>query len=251
VLPETRLPQHPHLPGSASRVSDHFPVSLAFGSQLAKHSRFRIPEWVARHPSFLQAARDRLAGLPGRGHPVRRLCQAKRAIRQCAVDFIKTNSVTAHSKADGITLGLSVLKAARSASPPSLSHLRTSASRIPGLLSALDKDVSTPDPAFKQVQTFVQKCYSASPLTVPQHGKPNFLSTAKHTLPQQNRTLTHLCTDSGDCIRDPPDMARALKRAWEPTWSQADPAKARHRRLPGWLPQAHPHRSSQVDARHG
>ncbi len=68
-----------------------------------------------------------------------------------------------------------------------------------------------------QVQSFVRKCYSASPLSVPQHGKPNFLSTAKHTLPQQKRTLTYLCTDTGDCIRDPPDMARALKLAWEPT----------------------------------
>ena len=151
MLPETLLPQHPHLPGSASRVSDHFPVSLSFGRQLSKHSRFRIPEWAARHPLFLQAVRERLTGLPtGRGHPVRRLCQAKRAIRQCA---IKTHSVTAHSKADSITLGLSVLKAARSASPPSLSHLRASASRNPGLLNALDKDVSTPDPAFKQVAT--------------------------------------------------------------------------------------------------
>jgi hypothetical protein len=56
-MPETLLPQHPHLPGSASRVSDRFPVSLFFGRQLAKHSRFRIPEWVARKPLFLQAAR--------------------------------------------------------------------------------------------------------------------------------------------------------------------------------------------------
>ena len=167
-MPETLLPQHPHLPGSDSRVSDHFLVSLSFGRQLPKHSRFRIPEWAARHPLFLQEARERLAGpLTSRGHPVRRLCHAKRAIRQCAIDFIKTNSVTAHSKADGITLGLSVLKEARSAPPPSLSHLRASARRYPDLLSALDKDVSAPDPAFKQVQTFVQKCYSASPLTVP------------------------------------------------------------------------------------
>ena len=167
VMPETLLPHHPHLPGSDSRVSDHFPVSLSFGRQLAKHSRFRIPEWAARHPLFLQAARERVAGLPtGRGHPVRRLCHAKRAIRQCAIDFIKTNSVTAHSKADGITLGLSVLKAARSAPPPPISHLRTSAGRNPDLLSALDKDVNKPDPSFKHVQDFVRQCYSASPLTV-------------------------------------------------------------------------------------
>ena len=45
-------------------MSDHFPVSLSFGRQLAKHSRFRIPEWAARHPLFLQAARERLDGLP-------------------------------------------------------------------------------------------------------------------------------------------------------------------------------------------
>ena len=57
VMPETLLPQHPHLPGSASRVSDHFPVSLSFGRQLAKHSRFRIPEWVARHPGFIRLLR--------------------------------------------------------------------------------------------------------------------------------------------------------------------------------------------------
>ncbi len=83
VLPETLLPHHPHLPGSDSRVSDHFPASLSFGRQLAKHSHFRIPEWVAR----LQAVRDRLAGLPDRGHPVRRLCRAKRAIR-CGVSAV-------------------------------------------------------------------------------------------------------------------------------------------------------------------
>ena len=61
---------------------------------------------------------------------------------------------------------------------------------------------------------------------MPQGGKPNFLKTAKQTLPNNQRNLTHLNLETGETIDDPSKMADALKNFWEPLWNQPHPTQA-------------------------
>ena len=249
-MPETLLPHHPHLPGSDSRVSDHFPVSLSFGRQLAKHSRFRIPEWAARHPLFLHAARERLAGLlTSRGHPVRRLCHAKRAIRQCAIDFIKTNSVTAHSKADGITLGLSVTPQGgqvsptpRTLPPPQVGQAQPGPSQRArqGRQRARPSLQAGADLRAKMLQRLSPHRVPARETQLPEHGQAHAAAAEPHAHAPVHR---HGRLHPGPARYGPHSQASVGAHL-----VPAGPRPAGHRRLPVRLPQAHPHRSAQGDA---
>ena len=227
--PEASLPHHPHLPGTGDKKgpSDHFPVMLSYVQQLERGSRFKIPEWLARNANFLAEVRTRLVGNQGRSprQPVRRLLQCKRTIRQVAMEFMKTKTVTAQTKADAITTGLATLREATYTPTPSAERLQAIAARHPPLNAALQGDLAQSNMRLPRVQAYIKDCFAQTPLAPPLRGKPNFAQTAKHTLPKNDRTLTHVINALGDSIRDPVEMATALKETWSPIWSRACPPK--------------------------
>ena len=55
--------------------------------------------------------------------------------------------------------------------------------------------------------------------------KPNFLNTAKATLPTKGLTFTNLHLPHGD-ERDTVRMAAALKEHWGPLWTRDNPTPA-------------------------
>ena len=105
MVPEVTLPTHPHMPGKDAEQgpSDHFPIRLSFtNSTLTPFSRFKIPEWLARHKTFLDTAKQRLkAEMPllRRGKP--KLIHAKKIVRSTAVEFMKTHREAAKTSDPG------------------------------------------------------------------------------------------------------------------------------------------------------
>ena len=88
------------------------------------------------------------------------------------------------------------------------------------LQKALDEDLCMEahrTGEFPHVKRHIRECFAAQPLINPNGlKKPNFLKTAKSTLPHGNRTLTHLNLENGQTIVEPADMAQVLRDKWEP-----------------------------------
>ena len=88
-------------------------------------------------------------------------------------------------------------------------------------------DMCAQSTVFEKAQQHVP-CLAAQPLINPQAiKKPNFLKSAKHTLPQGKRNLTHIIFQDGSCIREAKDMASTLKNFWEPVWNRPHPDQDR------------------------
>ena len=135
----------------------------------------------------------------------------------------------AATKAAQLTVAISVFRSATAA--PSASHarpavLQASALRAPGLREALDSDLKSLSPSFEHVERHVAALFTANPRADPMSmRKPNFLNTAKATLPTKGLTFTNLHLPHGD-ERDTVRMAAALKEHWGPLWTRDNPTPA-------------------------
>ena len=243
MAPETTLPTHPHTPGKGEDKgpSDHFPVRLSFSNpNLDRRARFKIPEWIANLPQLHEMIRERWDQQRAKSshHPVKRWLAFKRVIRSCAMELMRTNREAAQSKAAALTLGISVLRSAGRGDPLSLWER---ASADPGLQQALDDDLCAQSTCFEKSRQYVRSCFASQPRVSPHTlKKPNFLQSAKSTLPQGNRSLTHINLETGESLHGAADMARALKEHWEPVWNTANPSRDR---IDGYLADYH----KQVD----
>ena len=206
-----------------------FPILLSFANpSLEKRARFKIPEWLAAHPTFLDAVRQCWGEAQTRisQHPAKRWRDFKKCVRECAIKFMKSFRAEAYSKATSLTLGLGLLRAAQSQCTPE--SLRSLAQQNPQLLRALDADLSTCTPGFQRVDEYVRACFSSQPLLDPQGGggKPNFCKSAKRTLPHGKQSLNFLNTEDGKRVEDAAGMANMLKEHWEPVWNRPNPQQA-------------------------
>ena len=87
----------------------------------------------------------------------------------------------------------------------------------------MQSDLKTRSPSFEHVERHVAALFTANPRADPMSmRKPNFLNTAKATLPTKGQTFTHLHLPHGD-ERDPVRMAAALKEHWGPLWTRDNP----------------------------
>ena len=144
MVPETTLPTHPHTPGKGENTgpSDHFPVQLSFSSpHLDRHTRFKIPEWIANLPLLHEMVRERWAQqrLSRPHHPVKKWLAFKRIVRSCAIELMRSYRKTAQTKAAKLTLGASVLRTVRTGQDPLSLWKRAGAD--PELQQAIDDDL--------------------------------------------------------------------------------------------------------------
>jgi len=109
----------------------------------------------------------------------------------------------ATTKASTITLGLNFLRSARSAPRPSPQRLLDITTACPSLREAASRDLRASDLSFTSVQDLVKSCFASNPRTQPLRGKPNFLRTAKKTLPESHRTLSYLQLSDHRIVDDP------------------------------------------------
>jgi hypothetical protein len=214
------------MPGSTKAPSDHFAVRLSFNANSsARGTRRKIPEWLAREQLFLDQARAAVLAILSEGtkNPAKRLVLAKRSINSTASSFMAEHRKAAATKASTITLGLNFLRSARSAPRPSPQRLLDITTACPSLREAASSDLRSSDLSFTSVQDLVKSCFAGNPRTQPLRGKPNFLSTAKKTLPESHRTLSYLQLSDHRIVDDPQAMADQLKSSWGPVWDKPDP----------------------------
>ena len=70
LSPRVSFPPHPHQVLSKTAVSNHVPVLLSWADpSLEKHSRFRIPDWLATLPCFLDKVKSNYANSTKPTHP--------------------------------------------------------------------------------------------------------------------------------------------------------------------------------------
>ena len=133
----------------------------------------------------------------------------------------------ATTKASSLTVGLAVFRGIRGGfiDVPSAKSL---ARNDGNLLAALNRDLSLPTPLpahpLPNVQRHISSTFKSTPLVNPKRLKtPNFLRTAKHTLPHERKILSYIVTGEGSRIHDSKGMATALKAQWEPVWNRPSP----------------------------
>ena len=155
---------------------------------------------------------------------MKRWLALKKIIRTAAIELMRTYKKSAQNKAVALTLGISVLRSARNGNDPL--ELWKRAGADPKLQEAFDEDMCAESTVFERAQQHVRTCFAAQPLIHPlSPKKPNFLKSAKDTLPKGKRNLTHINIQDGSCVRDAKGMAIALKEFWEPVWNTPNPDK--------------------------
>ena len=114
MLPEVTLPPHPYMPGSEEKTkgpTDHFPIHLSFSpANLSKRARFKIPEWIATHPTLIQNIQQKWATTRKKNHAAKCWLQFKKLIRTEAITLMATFRKKAITKASSLTLGISIFR---------------------------------------------------------------------------------------------------------------------------------------------
>ena len=227
--PEVTLPPHPYLPGcdiTNKGPSDHFPIHLSFNpSNLSPGSRFKIPEWIATSPKLHTAIRTRWSRRDINCHAAKTWLLFKKIIKEEALIFIRSHKHKAQTKATSLTLGISIYRGIKSntLNPSQATQL---AKQDPRLLKAFKSDTKHPHKSHNlpAVKKHINTLFRRNPLINPQAlKKPNFLRSAKHTLPHSRRFLSHIISTSGARIEDANGMAEKLKQQWEPIWNKPNP----------------------------
>lgn len=231
MSPSASLPAHPYPPGGSDRSkgpSDHFPVLLSFKPNgLSKGARFKIPEWLATHPELLKRVRKRWNETVIPRKAAKAWLQLKKIITQEAKGLMKSSRDTSKTKAETLTLAISIYKGVQGRTLPKkrAEHL---AKKDAKLFSAYQADLKLDELGsdLPKVQAHINTIFRTDPLVKPgRQRKTNFLKSAKNTLPSESETLTHLITDEGDRITESGGMADLLKKSWEPIWGHVDPDK--------------------------
>ena len=261
MSPKTDLPSHPYPPGGkemSKGPSDHFPARLSFKPPgLTKGARYKIPEWIASHPKYLERVRKKWADAPKPKKPGKAWLFFKRLVDREAKTMMRESRDSATSKAGALTVAISLYKGIREGSlnheeaeelakkdstvyraftkdtghrPDSRSdlgnHDAAPGSNAPNHSSEepLDLLASPPPKArLEHLGKHIRGVYKSGPVAK-RKGKTNFLKSASNTLPHGKEHLSHLVTDTGDRIETTNDMASALKKAWEPVWGHTNPS---------------------------
>ena len=140
--------------------------------------------------------------------------QYKKTCRQQAILFMREHRDHAKTKAAALTVAISIFRGIKSGElrHPSAAKL---ASRDFKLSEALHRDTKTVDPKLSNVQQYISSTFRSHPTINPESlRKPNFLRTAKNTLPSEKKNLPFLYSDTGDRCEDSSVMAEMLKAAW-------------------------------------
>ena len=224
MSPETTLPPHPYPPGGRRKgPTDHFPVSLHFyPPNLSKGARFKIPEWIATHPTLHKRILSTWATSAPSRKPGKNWLSFKKVIQNEARTFMKEHRDSALSKATTLTRSISVFRGLQSASMRQSIAIALAA-LDPKLKSALDSDLQKADTSFPNVASHIDQIFRDHPMLVPTTKHPNLLRQAKNTLPCGKRTLSHLFSPDGKRVDSSPEMAALLKAQWSPVWNKPNP----------------------------
>ena len=120
MSPRTELPPHPYPPGGremSKGPSDHFPIRLSFKPPgLAKGARYKIPEWIASHPKYLDRVRKAWGDAHKPNKPGKAWLLFKKLADLEAKAMMRENRESATSKADALTVAISLYKGLREGS---------------------------------------------------------------------------------------------------------------------------------------
>lgn len=189
MTPLAILPPHPHLPESNTRISDHFPVKLLFLELNPGINRFRIPDWIAKHPDFLAKVRTQYSASPKPHHPVKRIVLFKKIVRKTARQCLSTVRTEAKTRAAALTVGYGILRAIKK-SNDTTKALRL-ANSAPPLLATLRDDLDAKDLQLLRLQAHIADILKTNTITSASNLKPTpFLKSAKENLPQSKTLLT-------------------------------------------------------------
>ena len=207
--------------GESKGPSDHFPIQLAFyPAASSRHTRFKIPKFIANNANFLDRVRDSLARKPSRSHPVKAWLQFKAVIREAAIFVMRELRLQALTKAALLTKSIGVFRSLRNGSKSFQSALH--AVRNDHALHAAVLADSEADPLhLSHVQSLIASAFRSHPMP-PSPKTQSFLKTAKASLPGERTVLTHLFEDCKK-IDDSVSMARVLQRNWSPVWNKKHP----------------------------
>jgi exonuclease III len=197
MAPSVSIPSHPHMPGTGKDKgpSDHFPVQLAFyPAASAKHTRFKIPKFIANDGKFLDCVRTSLSRKPHLSHPVKAWLQFKAVIRESAIFVMRELRLQALNKAALLTKAIGVFRSLRSGAVSfgsALHSLRNETS----LHAAVLADSKSSTVHLKHVQGVISSVYKSHPPVVSPKTQ-SFLKSAKNSLPGESKSLlTHLFED--------------------------------------------------------
>ena len=224
MAPTVSIPTHPHMPGTGKDKgpSDHFPVQLTFyPTASSRHTRFKIPKFIANDSKFLQRVRDSLALEPHQPHPVKAWIQFKGVIRKAAIFVMRELRLKAFSKAALLTKSVGLFRSLRSVTLSFKSALRDLRDEST-LRDAVLADSKTANLHLTHVQGLISSAFRSHPPSLPSPKSESFLKTAKSSLPGERRVLTHLFEDCKK-IDDSVSMARLLHRNWSPVWNKNHP----------------------------
>jgi len=193
MAPSVTIPSHPHMPGTGKDKgpSDHFPVQLAFyPAASAKHTRFKIPKFIANDGNFLDRVRTSLSRKPHLSHPVKAWLQFKAVIRESAIFVMRELRLQALNKAALLTKAIGVFRSLRSGAVSfgsALHSLRNETSLHAAVLS--DSKSSTVH--LKHVQGVISSVYKSHPPVPLSPKTQSFLKSVKNSLPGERKKPTH------------------------------------------------------------
>ena len=224
--PYATLPNHPHQPLSATRVSDHFPVRLHFhDASLKPGSRKTIPVWLATHPVFLRQVRDSYAKMKKPLDPAKRLVLFKKIVKNTAWPLLKTIKSETQTRACKLTIGVGLLKILNQ-QHVDLRKATLLANKDEDLKRALNEDLlrtkARKTNLYPTVKKYIDNLIHQTPTC--QRKPDNFLRNTSESLPHEKKFLTHLSLPSGQEVWKSDHIAQELKNTWSPIWNRPNPS---------------------------
>ena len=215
--PETTIPQHPHMPGKGklSGPTDHFPVRLAFYQpHLSRGVRYRIPDWIAKHPLYHKKLREEFGKVQLDNHPIRDLLSFKKCCKGAAKTVKEELSSMAALRAASLTRSIGTFRQLKAGAPVCVVKEKIRSDHA--LSKAVSLDTKSQSEEFPYLRKHISKTLFSNPLANPRTGRfRSFLREAKSALPHEKTHLTHLLHE-GKLLDTSSPMAKALKQVWTP-----------------------------------
>ena len=242
--PRIWIPSLPHEPGLGARSpSDHFPLHLSFHSTKRYTGWRKVPEWLAKLPSFTKAVERSWAERSHGANPCDELWLFNCCLQDTARELLRARRIRTEDKVNAISIAVATytkLMAHKTSVGEAYDAIHLDsilASEIsPGLcrddlVSSLQNYLwsGSESPARPDAYSETRSTYSSAvrsyeprqPKTKADHNQ-----SIKKAHCDSRSGISFLIDDQGDRITNAEDMAQLLKAKWEPVWS-GSPASRR------------------------
>ena len=240
------LPSHPHAAGrGVPHPSDHLQVLLTPSpATLSPKSRFVIPTWMAKSPTFVARVKARWATVAKRKTDAfERLKLFDDVLVSVAKGMMKEGSRRTADNVAAVAVGMRVLRGVMSHTM-TLDEAWKVCDEVPDIRSRLrgkrrgelqtvlagyvraktgqerKKKDKTPLVWAKRTSTFSEEVSEAIPAQPAARG--DFVRDTRKALEPSVSHLPYLVDEQGEYVTDTEQMANMLKEVWEPIWRLHD-----------------------------